>query len=272
MVTRIAVKNGYRPRWEPRHSARFLGQTPKTLEDLITRPAGANLQDLQKGLLQFESKDEALTYAAYLITQTGLMIADQLWKTYEQYKDIGSYWLAEAAAVGVATFPVAAITVPIDVFWQASRQNEAVLKLEAVNKIAVAWMNDMADRLLPAFMDDFDKSTATIAVHGESMKLGDAVSYVFDRVQQANANVVQKLSGVNMLPPSVISAAIKSFFGTLTKGIQENAAVLLEIMRALAKLTQAGLEAAGTLAKLTAAAPYVVLGVVGIAAAYFIVK
>jgi hypothetical protein len=193
---------------------------------------------------------------------SGDKLARQLNTTYDKYKGTGNHWLAEAAGVFVFG-PATPLAVAADVWWQSSRENEAVAALQAINKMASQWMNEMSDKWLPAFIEQIDALDPV---------LGKAVTNKFDEVQQANAKVVNILTGVKLLPPVIITDAINSFFGSLSRDLKAASQGLLDILMALAELIKAAGKSADTLAKITAAAPYAALLVGAVIVGFLLVK
>lgn len=233
MMSRFPVLNVGKPVPISRHPA--LGQT---LPTNIPTPSG----DL--------TKDQILRQAAAIMITSGDKVIRQLNSTYEKYKGVGNWWLAEAAASFVAGGPAGPALVAADIWWQSSRENEAVAALQAVNRLANDWMISMSEKWLPAFIEQIDAMDPA---------LGQAVTDKFDEVVRATGKIVNLLSNVKLLPPRIITEAINTFFGSLKRDLEAASAGLLNLLNALGSLLRAAGQATDVLGKLVQAAPMVAL-------------
>lgn len=196
------------------------------------------------------TEDQILRQAAAIMITTGDKVIRQLNTTYEKYKGVGNWWLAEAAASFVAGGPAGPALVAADIWWQSSRENEAVAALQAVTRLGNDWIISMSEKWLPAFIEKIDAMDPA---------LGQEVTDKFDEVVRANGRVVNLLSNVKLLPPRIITEAINTFFGSLKKDLEAASAGLLNLLNALGSLLRAAGQATDVLGKLVQAAPMVAL-------------
>lgn len=173
------------------------------------------------------TREQIVRTAANLMIKVGNELVGSLSKTYEEYKGTGNWWLAEAAA---AFFYGNIPGIAFDVWWQASRANEAVAKLQSINMLANQWVLEMTGKWLPAYNEE---------IYALDESLGEQVGATFDRVIEESSKIVDALVGVRTLPPRILAEAIGAFWGSIKSDIKAMGEGLVELLNALGELTRA---------------------------------
>lgn len=186
------------------------------------------------------TEEQVYRMAGQTMVATGNKLAAKMNQTYEQYKDVGSWWLGEAATAFFVAGPVGPLFAAADLWWQSSRNNEAVTALEASRKLGQDWVNQMADEggWLPTYIDGIQRADPA---------LGDQVSFAFDKVVAELNRVNTVLQDVRTLPPQVLSQFISTVWGSVKNDLTTSAnflndlaLTLRQLLGAVADLTKAG--------------------------------
>lgn len=175
------------------------------------------------------SKEQMVFMAIDLMVDSGKKIAAQLARTYEEYQNIPGSWLGESIASFFAAGPAGPLGVALDSWWQSSRANQAILKLNAIRLLGQEWLNSMRDEWIPAFLpliDDIDPA------------LYQPVSDIFDRVVAETSKIIDRIGEYKALPPRIVTEAVATFFTNVSRDLKNTADLLRQIIEALAAITR----------------------------------
>lgn len=222
-----------------------LGQTP------LTKPSG----DL--------TEEQVYRLAGKTIVESGEKLAAKMTSTYEKYKDTGSTWLAEAAASFVIGGPIGPFYTAADLWWQGSRNKEAVVALQASQTLGTQWMNEMTQAdtgWLPLYLDGITKVDPDLA---------NQVDETFNKVNAQFAKTAKLLQGVNELPPQVVSQFIDSLWSSTKSDLVGAYNTLSDLAQILHNLLAAAGQFTGWAKKFSDAAPAAALAAVVAGVAFF---
>lgn len=203
-----------------------------------------------------KSREELLRAAGDLMIRGGAEVENALLTTRLRYEDVGSHWLAKAAA-SLAAGPTGPA---LQVLWQSNKANQAVAALNAVAAASQKWLNEMTGKWIPEYID---------AIAEVDPGLADRVGKTFDAVVEARTPVIQLIGETEQLPPRVLIEATLAFAGKLLSQIEKFGIALLRILEALGRTVEATIEAAGGAAGAIRDFPTVAV-VIGLAAVAFI--
>lgn len=190
------------------------------------------------------TEEQIFKIAGQTIVNSGNKLAAKMNQTYEKYKGTGSWWLQEAAASFFVGGPIGPLYALADLWWQSSRQNEAVISLEASRKLGQEWVNSMTQDetgWLPLYLDGIEKVDPVLA---------SQVGYTFDKVAAEGNRIAALLSGVKSLPPQVVTQFIDTMFSSVKSDLvaaantlNDLAVMLRNLLGAIADLSKAGRKA-----------------------------
>lgn len=207
---------------------------------------------------------EIYSLAGTEIVRSGVAIGSKMTSIYEQYKGLGSFWLAEAAASFFVVPPVGAA---LDLWWQSNRTKEALVSLEAARRLGQEWVNAMTQEGIgwfPVFLDGIEKTDPALAAKAGA---------TYDKVVTTLVNINNLLSEAKELPPYVAAEFISSMWSDLSEDAKSSARFMTDLSVLLRNMLEglAGLAKAGK--NVSEAAPtIVVIAGLGIIFLIFVLK
>lgn len=180
------------------------------------------------------SKEEMVKLASDLMVRSGEEIALELRKTYNQFSYLAETSLLESAASWFAGGPIG---FALDTWWQSSRSNHAVLKLQSVRALAQEWINSMTQEDPPGWLRQFNPLIDEV-----NPALYAPVSRTFDKVVVEMSKVIDLTRDMTQLPANVIAQGIGTFFSSVSEDVSAIARVLRAILKALGAIVEAAVE------------------------------
>jgi hypothetical protein len=208
------------------------------------------------------TEEQIYKLAGQTIVVSGEKLAAKMSSTYEKYQGVQSY-LPEAAAAFVAGGPIGPFYTAADLWWQGSRNKEAVVALQASETLGTQWMNEMTQAdtgWLPLYLDGIEKVDPVLAKQ---------VSATFDKVNAQFTKTAKLLQGVNELPPQVVNQFINSLWSTTKSDLAGAYKTLSDLAEILHNLLAAAGQFTGWAKKFSEAAPAAALAVIVGGIAFF---
>lgn len=210
------------------------------------------------------TEEQIYKLAGQTMVSSGETLAAKMSVTYDKYQGTGSYWLAEAAASFVIGGPIGPFFTAADLWWQGSRNKEAVVALQASEMLATQWMNEMTQAdtgWLPLYLDGIEKVDPALAKQ---------VNTTFDKVNSQFAKTANLMNGVKELPPQVVNQFIDSLWSSTKSYMAGAYNTLNDLAAILANLLAAMGQATGLAKKFSEAAPLAALTLLVVGAAFFV--
>lgn len=247
----------------------FMGQAPKAIRPVVptNRYMGQTAQTIQALIAAGMTKDQAivernkiLNTAATEMLNSGRNVENNLDNVYNGYNSYGiTAWVRTYASQVVLPL----VGPMIDSWLQASSAQKARTIIMSSLTLAENWQNGIKNKFMPAFLDEIEAMDSGLAKQIDS---------AFEAVSKKYQRNVDLMTGLTKPAQVWFGQGAAIFFPALYKQIGVVLDKFASLAQALDALLKAFLEMTESASKAARAAPYFVLGGMGIIAVWLLLR